>query len=123
MNQEQWLAIKGIGEVLADRILKYRTKLGGFYSIEQIQEVYGIKPETFEEIKKVSLLDKMEIQKFHINTISYDELKNHPYLKEKEVKKIIQLRSASPIRDYTQLFSLISDSSRVIKIKPYLLYD
>ncbi|HLS37651.1 MAG TPA: helix-hairpin-helix domain-containing protein, partial [Sphingobacterium bovisgrunnientis] len=39
--------LKGIGSVLAARIVKFRDALGGFHSVNQIQEVYGISEETF----------------------------------------------------------------------------
>ena len=38
--------LKGIGEVLSSRIVKYRKLLGGFYSTHQLTEVYGVEPET-----------------------------------------------------------------------------
>lgn len=123
ISKEQLESAKGIGEVLSARILKYREKLGGFYSVDQLQEVYGVKTEVVDEVKKISRVDSQNIKKLRINFVSYDELKNHPYLKEKEVKKIIQIRSESPIADFTQLFSVISDSARVKKLKPYLKYD
>lgn len=36
------IKIKGIGPVFASRIMKYRDLLGGYVSISQLQEVYGI---------------------------------------------------------------------------------
>ncbi len=34
--------LPGIGPVLASRIVRYREKLGGFYNVAQLREVYGI---------------------------------------------------------------------------------
>ena len=42
--------IPGIGEVRAQAIADYREESGGFKSIEDIQEVPGIKGKTFEKI-------------------------------------------------------------------------
>lgn len=42
--------LKGIGSVLSARIVKYRKKLGGFTSVEQIRNVYGLSDETYHEI-------------------------------------------------------------------------
>ena len=45
------VSLPGIGPVLSARIIKYRRLLGGFARIEQLKEVYGLAPETFEMIK------------------------------------------------------------------------
>ena len=49
-------SIYGIGEKLSVRIVKYRKKLGGFYSVEQLKEVYGLRTENFKKIKLKFLL-------------------------------------------------------------------
>ncbi len=36
------MAIKGLGEVLAQRIIDYRERYGGFDSLEELMEVDGI---------------------------------------------------------------------------------
>jgi len=43
--------IKGIGPAFANRILKYRERLGGFYKKEQLLEVYGLDSVKYNEIK------------------------------------------------------------------------
>ena len=43
--------LDGIGPAMADRILKYRKKAGGFASVEEIMNVSGIGSKTFEKIK------------------------------------------------------------------------
>lgn len=47
----QFMELRGIGPALARRIVNYRDVMGGYSSIDQIANVYGIKPEVFEEIK------------------------------------------------------------------------
>ena len=42
---EDWSKITGIGPVLSDRIIRYKNKLGGFYHVDQLIEVYGLAPE------------------------------------------------------------------------------
>ena len=50
---ELWLleALPGIGEVLAQRIVDYRSENGPFKTIENLLKVSGIGPATFEQIK------------------------------------------------------------------------
>ena len=50
--------LPGIGPILSARIIRYRNKLGGFYAVAQLKEVYGISDSTFEKISP-----KMEIVK------------------------------------------------------------
>lgn len=48
---EELQEIPGIGEVRARAIIDYREEAGGFGSIEDIQQVSGIKGKTFEKIE------------------------------------------------------------------------
>ena len=83
--------LKGIGNKLSQRIVKYRDKLGGFYSVEQIKEVYGIRPETFKQIEP-HIFCEGTVRKININTASFKELVRHPYLKYEDVKAIFKFR-------------------------------
>ncbi|MEZ4907726.1 MAG: helix-hairpin-helix domain-containing protein [Saprospiraceae bacterium] len=49
--------LNGIGEVLSARIIKYRNLLGGFVTIDQLKEIYGLSDETYESIKDQIVID------------------------------------------------------------------
>ena len=49
--------LRGIGSVLSARIVKYRDKIGGFKSLEQIQKIYGLSEETYQQILPHLILD------------------------------------------------------------------
>ena len=48
---EELQTLKGIGEILGQRIIDYRNEFGGFNTIEEIQFVSGIKTTVYEQIK------------------------------------------------------------------------
>jgi len=50
-GKEEFLKITGIGEVLAERIVKYREEHGAFESIDAIKNVSGIGDALYQKIK------------------------------------------------------------------------
>jgi len=53
---EEWKALPGIGDVLSNRIVKFRTKLGGFKSIDDVHKTYGLSDSTFQVIRPYLVL-------------------------------------------------------------------
>ncbi len=49
---EEWKALPGIGDVLSNRIVKFRTKCGGFTSIDDLKKTYGLQDSTFQMIRE-----------------------------------------------------------------------
>ena len=47
---EELTKIPYVGDKRARQILKYRSEEGAFKTIEQIQEIYGIGPKTFQKM-------------------------------------------------------------------------
>lgn len=88
----QLIEIRGVGPAFARRIFNYRQRLGGFYKKEQLLEVYGLDSLKYNEIKDQLSLDAQVLTRINLNTALFDDLKNHPYLKYKQVNAIIQFR-------------------------------
>jgi len=86
------VALPGIGPVLSARIIKYRKLLGGFATVEQLKEVYGLPEETFELIKGRLYADSSGIRKISINSSGYKELFRIPYIEKYEVTAILKYR-------------------------------
>lgn len=84
--------VPGIGDVYARRIVKFRDLLGGFYSVEQLREVYGLDEEKFSSLAPWFKVDTSMIQKLSVNTLPEESLRKHPYLSYKQAKVLSQLR-------------------------------
>ena len=84
--------IPGIGSFFARGIVNYRNKLGGFYSVEQLAEVFGIDEDKFVAIAPWFRVDTSLVQKLEINHLSADSLGKHPYLTFRQARTIEKLR-------------------------------
>lgn len=86
--------VRGIGEVLSKRIVKYRTRLQGFDELDQLYEVYGLDSLVVEKVKRqFKLISKPERVKIPIAEVTMEALLRIPYLSKSEAKKIIGLRT------------------------------
>lgn len=86
-------SINGINTYLANRIVKYRTKLRGFTKEDQLSEVWKIKQENIEALLKVfTIINKPKIHKININTASFKEVLAVPYIDYQLCKKIFEFR-------------------------------
>jgi competence ComEA-like helix-hairpin-helix protein len=118
-----WEQLPGIGPVLAARIIKYREKLGGFHSVSQLKEVYGITDSVYEKISPVIKTDQGTVKKIDLNNSSLEELKKHPYLRWQTASAIFRYREANgrfnSLEDLNKIWSLSPET--ILKIEPYLI--
>ena len=89
-SKEELIQIRGIGEVFANRIIKYREGLGGFYEVEQLKTTYGLADSTFQELKKHIYIQEKPL-KIKINEIDINDWKSS-ILKLNQKKVIIAYR-------------------------------
>jgi DNA uptake protein ComE-like DNA-binding protein len=85
--------IKGIGEKTANRIIKYRKLLGGYVSVVQLNEVYGISEENYNKMKNGLRIDRTKIKKISLNFSNKKELAKHPYISFEQAGAVIDYRS------------------------------
>jgi DNA uptake protein ComE-like DNA-binding protein len=84
--------VPGIGSVFAGRIVKYRSLLGGFYSVAQLREVYGME-ERYHSLQNWFYADSSLVAKLPVNRLSSNALARHPYLNDKQARALGQLRN------------------------------
>lgn len=86
--------VRGIGTVLSERIIKYRTRLQGFDELNQLYEVYGLDSLVVENVKRqFKIKTKPKRTKIPVAVVSLEALLRIPYLSKSEAKKIIGLRT------------------------------
>lgn len=84
--------LKGIGPGFTKRIMKYRAMLGGFHSINQLKEVYGMTDSTFTLLSSQIKLDQNSISKIPINAIDFNSLRKHPYFNFQTAQAVVNFR-------------------------------
>lgn len=87
------ITLPGIGSKLSARIINFREKLGGFYSVEQIGETWGLPDSTFQKLKPRFQVNGSDVRKMNVNTATKDELKAHPYIKWNLANAIVEYRN------------------------------
>lgn len=119
--QEDLMKIYGVGEALSTRIIKQRSILGGFVSMEQLTEVWGLSPEVVLELNAhfhVSALPA--ILKLDINNASLKELSQFYYFKGGLARDIITYRSMkgdfAKIEDLTKIKGFPVDKAKIIAL-------
>ena len=129
LNEADTIQLKqvyGIGSKLANRIVKFRDKLGGFHSTDQLQEVYGLKPEVIKALlEKAKLTNSTPYGKIKVNQLDAKALQQHPYISWKEANFIIKYRKQHG--PYTSIDDLkeikVFDDNFIKKIAPYISYE
>ncbi|MCE2777509.1 MAG: helix-hairpin-helix domain-containing protein [Algoriphagus sp.] len=89
--------VPGIGALTAGRIIKHRESLGGFILIAQLNEVYGLKPETIPIIWEYFDFDTVAPRQLDINTVPLEDLAKHPYISYQEAKVLVAYRATWPL--------------------------
>jgi competence ComEA-like helix-hairpin-helix protein len=92
--------IPGIGSGIAGSIVRYRERLGGFYTLSQLEEVKHVTPDLLKWFK----LENDSVRKVEINKAGLDKLRAHPYLNFYQAKIIIEhRRTKGAIKSLSQL--------------------
>jgi len=113
--------VPGIGSYFASKIVDYRKRLGGFYSIHQLMEI-----EDFPEsaLHFFIIPDDEQLRKLNINQLSLRELRRHPYINFYRAKAITDYRRLhGPIKSLYDLRLSKDFPQEVIdRLLPYVEY-
>ena len=113
--------IPGIGSGIARAIVSYRERLGGFYSVEQLEEVDYVTPALLKWLK----LETPSVRKLDINKMTLDALRSHPYFNFYQAKVIVEhRRKKGPIKSLSQLVLYEEFTEKDLKrLSAYINFD
>ena len=80
------------GAKRAARLVEYRDRLGGFYSLAQLREVYVLQDIPMDLLEKYFVLHPQDVRKINVNTATYAEMVKHPYFDAYLTKTILNYR-------------------------------
>lgn len=119
------MLLHGIGPTFARRIVRYRDRLGGFVSKEQLLEVYGFTPELLSHIESHLQLDTDSLHRISINRIALKQLIKHPYIEYFQARDIVNLRNRGVhfhSADDLRAIPSMADST-LERLLPYLSFE
>lgn len=119
------MQVKGIGRYYAKSIVRFRQNTGGFFSVDQLSEIYGMTPENVEKIKPYCTVNPDLIEKIKVNISSVDRLNRHPYISFYQAKAIYELRrKKGKLHQFGELKNLPEfTEDQLKKIEPYLSFE
>ena len=120
-TKEDLIAVYGIGEKTAEKILIEKEKFGAFVSMEQFQFIWGISPEAIEDLqKRFFVKNTSTITKIAINELSIKELAKFPYFNYTLAKEIVIYRSMNngikEIADLTKIKGMPNEKIKIIAL-------
>ena len=117
------IAVRGIGETLAKRIINYRNRIGGFVHDIQLKDIYGLSFEAREELQRYfTVKNAPQIELLNINTASVLELSEVPYFNYELAREIVNYRTLNEgIENFEELAKIKEfPSEKIDRIALYL---
>ena len=97
--------------------------MGGYISVTQLKEVWGLQDSVFQKIAPLLFSNVGEIQKKDINTADWETLKSHPYIGYSLAKTILRYRNQhgnfKSLKDIQQI--LLIDEITYNKLANYFI--
>lgn len=121
VTAEELQAIRGIGSFLSGQIIEYRDLLGGYYSTDQLKEVWGLEEEVIQKVTGLADFD-IHVETITVNTDSIKTLAKHPYINYNLARAIINYRQVhGSYKSLEELLKIkVMNDSLYQKLSPYL---
>ena len=118
----EFMKIYGIGAFYAKQIIRYREKLGGYITKEQLFEVWKMTPEAYDKIKDHVFISEKDVKRININSVTIEVLNAHPYLNWNQANSIVKMRmQRNGFKNIEEIKeSVLIDSETYEKLFPYL---
>lgn len=84
----QLMRVPGIGSYYAREIARYGRWLGGYVSVDQLDEIDGLP----QECKQYFVVETPTPQKINLNKLTLAQLRRHPYINFYQAKTIVDYR-------------------------------
>jgi len=121
-TSEELQKVRGIGPFFADRIIEYRTQLGGFLSLDQLSETPGFRDSTYLKLRDKLKFVPREPRLIRINQVDQNTLAAHPYITQKQAEIVILNRrnhgNYSSKEDLLE--TIVLDEETVNRLMPYV---
>ncbi len=119
------MQVNGIGRGYAKGIVRFRKETGGFASVDQLHELYGMRPENFERIRPFCTVNTALIQRIKVNIASVERLNAHLYINFYQAKALFELRrNKGKLKEMNDLKVLQEFTPEDLnKLKPYLSFE
>ena len=113
--------IPGIGSSIARMIVNYRERLGGFFRIEQLQEIH-LKA---EKLRPWFSIDTHQTRRINVNKAGMERMMHHPYINYYQAKVIIEYRKKKGILKSLKQLSLYEEFTPIDleRLEPYICYN
>jgi len=116
----QLVKVPGIGAFFAREILRYGQRLGGYVSIDQLDEIENFPSET----KKYFVISQAMPQLLNVNKLSLQQLRRHPYINYYQAKAIVDYRRLhGPLKSLQDLrLSKDFPPEEIARLTPYVTF-
>ena len=113
--------IPGVGSGIARSIVNYRQRLGGFYRIEQLQEIHL----DYRQLQAWFTITPSEIRRINLNRVGIERLRNHPYINFYQAKALVEYRKKKGILHNLKPFALYEEftESDLERLSHYVCFE
>lgn len=113
--------IPGIGSGIARLITSYRQRLGGFYRIEQLQDIHL----DYHPLQSWFHIDSKDIRLINLNRTGIERLRNHPYINFYQAKAFVEYRKKKGALQNLKPFALYEEFSEadLERISHYICFE